>query len=299
MSVPAKFSSSFRTADVCACRAAHRRSKSRARSARDWRRRRSPASSTDELRRPARAARARRPLPRVTARDPEGGRGDPPLGRARDGPRGEAALPGDTDRRRPGDRRAGFHYDFDSARAFTPEDLRADRGRDGEIVAEGRPVSARECRSAEAVELFTSSGSSSRSSSSTGTEGEPIISFYRQGDFVDLCRGPHVPRTGQIGAFKLLVARGRLLARRRDATRCSSASTAPRSSDAKELDEHLRAPRGGASERDHRSSGAELDLSRSTRWPRARRSSTRRALASTTRWSTTARSSTGATATTR
>ena len=77
-------------------------------------------------------------------------------------------------------------------------------------------------------------------------EGVDTVSLYTNGPFTDLCRGPHAPDTGRIKAFKLLVRRGRVLARRRAAARCSPASTAPRSTRQGRPRRAPRAARAGA-----------------------------------------------------
>jgi threonyl-tRNA synthetase len=109
----------------------------------------------------------------------------------------------------------GFYYDFELPRALTPEDLQAIESRMREIIAEDRPF-VREALSADkARRLFADqpykleliAGLEAGGQDEYGAEiGEkPEISIYRDGDFVDLCRGPHVERTGQINpaAFKL------------------------------------------------------------------------------------------------
>jgi threonyl-tRNA synthetase len=109
----------------------------------------------------------------------------------------------------------GFYYDFELPRALTPEDLQAIESRMREIIAEDRPF-VREVLSAdEARRLFADqpyklelvAGLEAGGQDEYGAEisEKPEISIYRDGDFVDLCRGPHVERTGQINpaAFKL------------------------------------------------------------------------------------------------
>ena len=86
---------------------------------------------------------------------------------------------------------------------------------------------------------------------------DATISFYKQGDFTDLCAGPHLPRTGKVKAVKAYSSCGRLLARRRTRTRCFSASTAFPSRQGSELNEHLDAMEE-AKKRDHNKLGREL-----------------------------------------
>ncbi len=114
----------------------------------------------------------------------------------------------------------GFYYDFELPRPLTPEDLQAIESRMREIIAEDRPF-VREALSAdEARRLFASqpykieliAGLEAGGQDEYGTEidGKPEISIYRDGDFIDLCRGPHVDRTGQINpaAIKLMGTAG-------------------------------------------------------------------------------------------
>jgi threonyl-tRNA synthetase len=109
----------------------------------------------------------------------------------------------------------GFYYDFDLPRPLTPEDLQAIESRMREIIAEDRPfvreaLSADEARRLFAdqpykIELIAGLEGGGQDEYGTEIDGKPEISIYRDGDFVDLCRGPHVERTGQINpaAIKL------------------------------------------------------------------------------------------------
>ncbi len=109
----------------------------------------------------------------------------------------------------------GFYYDFEVPRPLTPEDLQAIESRMREIIAEDRPfvreaLSADEARRLFAdqpykIELIAGLEAGGQDEYGTEIDGKPEISIYRDGDFVDLCRGPHVERTGQINpaAIKL------------------------------------------------------------------------------------------------
>ena len=98
----------------------------------------------------------------------------------------------------------GFYYDFSREEPFTPEDLEAMEARMHEIVDRNEKVVREVWERDAAVELFKSMGEHYKAEIiSEIPDGEPIT-LYRQGDFIDLCRGPHLPSTGKLGhAFKL------------------------------------------------------------------------------------------------
>jgi threonyl-tRNA synthetase len=101
-----------------------------------------------------------------------------------------------------------FYYDFAFERPFTPEDLEKIEQRAREIAGRKLPVHRREMGKQEAAAFFKSRGEHYKVELIQGfPDGEPI-SVYAQGDFVDLCRGPHLPSTGHVGAFKLLTTAG-------------------------------------------------------------------------------------------
>ena len=101
-----------------------------------------------------------------------------------------------------------FYYDFAYDRPFTPEDLDKIEQRAREIAARNLSVQRREMTTQEALEFFKSRGELYKVELiQSFPDGEPI-SVYTQGDFVDLCRGPHLPSTGHVGAFKLLTTAG-------------------------------------------------------------------------------------------
>jgi threonyl-tRNA synthetase len=114
----------------------------------------------------------------------------------------------------------GFYYDFELPRPLTPEDLQAIESRMREIIAEDRPFVREALSAGEARRLFADqpykieliAGLEAGGQDEYGTEidGKPEISIYRDGDFVDLCRGPHVERTGKINptAIKLMGTAG-------------------------------------------------------------------------------------------
>jgi threonyl-tRNA synthetase len=101
----------------------------------------------------------------------------------------------------------GFYYDFAKAEPFTPEDLEKIEGVMREIVKADLPFERREVARADAIRLFRERGESFKVAILEGIDAD-TVSLYRQGDFEDLCRGPHVPSTGHIEAFKLLTSSG-------------------------------------------------------------------------------------------
>ena len=153
----------------------------------------------------------------------------------------------------------GFYYDFSREEPFTPEDLEAMEARMHEIVDRDEEVVREVWERDAAVALFRSAGERYKAEIIAGIpDGEPIT-LYRQGGFIDLCRGPHLPSTGKLGhAFKLTKlagaywrgdSRGEMLQR--------VYGTAWR--DDKELEAYLRRLEE-AERRDHRRLGRELDL---------------------------------------
>lgn len=102
----------------------------------------------------------------------------------------------------------GFYYDFAFERAFTPDDLVQIEARMEELAAKDLPVSRSELSRPDAVALFEKMGEKYKVEIIESIPGDEPLSFYRQGDFVDLCRGPHVPSTGKLKAFKLTKVAG-------------------------------------------------------------------------------------------
>ena len=103
----------------------------------------------------------------------------------------------------------GFYYDFDFESTFTPEDLKKIEDRMAEIAARDLPFTRREVSREEAVALFTKKGEPYKVELINDLPGDvKTVSLYTQGDFTDLCRGPHIPSTGKIKAFKLLNVAG-------------------------------------------------------------------------------------------
>jgi len=102
----------------------------------------------------------------------------------------------------------GFYYDFAYPPGFGPEDLAAIEQRMYELAGENLPVERSVMPRDDAVEFFRNMGEEYKAEIIASIpDGEPI-SLYRQGDFIDLCRGPHVPSTGKLKAFRLMKVAG-------------------------------------------------------------------------------------------
>jgi len=102
----------------------------------------------------------------------------------------------------------GFYYDFSYKRPFTPEDLVAIEKKMSELAKKDYPVT-REVRTRdEAVALFKAMGEHYKAEIIASIPADQEIGLYREGDFVDLCRGPHVPSTGKLKVFKLMKVAG-------------------------------------------------------------------------------------------
>ena len=105
----------------------------------------------------------------------------------------------------------GFYYDFDIGRPFTPEDLEAIEERMAQIVAADQSFEREDLTTAEAIDLFSRHPFKVeiiKAVEETEGAGGDVVSVYRNEDFVDLCRGPHLPSTGRLKAFKLLRSAG-------------------------------------------------------------------------------------------
>jgi threonyl-tRNA synthetase len=102
----------------------------------------------------------------------------------------------------------GFYYDFSYKRPFTPEDLQAIETRMAEIAKRDLPVAREVWTRDNAVSFFKGIGEAYKAEIIAGIPADQNISLYRQGDFIDLCRGPHVPSTGKLKVFKLMKVAG-------------------------------------------------------------------------------------------
>jgi threonyl-tRNA synthetase len=155
----------------------------------------------------------------------------------------------------------GFYYDFDIGRPFTPEDLEQIEARMEEIVAEDQPFERDEVSKAEALGIFADHPFKTEIIRSVDEEegaGGDVVSLYRNRGFVDLCRGPHLPSTGRLRAFKLMRTAGAYW--RGDENRPQLQriyGTAWESRAAQEAYLHRLEE---ARKRDHRKLGVELDL---------------------------------------
>ncbi len=102
----------------------------------------------------------------------------------------------------------GFYYDFSFERAFTPVDLESIEREMQRIVDEAIDVSRQVVTHDQAIAFFKEIGEDYKARIIQDLPENEVISLYRQGDFTDLCRGPHVPNTGKLGAFKLMKIAG-------------------------------------------------------------------------------------------
>jgi threonyl-tRNA synthetase len=102
----------------------------------------------------------------------------------------------------------GFYYDFSFARSFTPEDLVAIENKMAEVAKRDLPVKREVWERDEAVAFFNSIGERYKAEIIAAIPQGEMITLYREGDFVDLCRGPHVPSTGKLKVFKLMKVAG-------------------------------------------------------------------------------------------
>jgi len=150
----------------------------------------------------------------------------------------------------------GFYYDFDYDRTFTTQDLEAIEKRMSDIVAKDEPFIRKEVSKEEALRTFREMGEAYKVEHLEDLPDR--VSLYRQGSFLDLCEGPHVPSTGRIKAFRLLSVSGtywRGDARNRVLQRIYGTAFPAQEA----LEEFLRMLEE-ARKRDHRKLGRELDL---------------------------------------
>ncbi len=152
----------------------------------------------------------------------------------------------------------GFYYDFAYSRPFTPEDLVAIEKRMAELSRRDIPVSREEWDRDEAVKFFLGLGEKYKAELIAAIPEGQTISLYREGDFIDLCRGPHVPSTGKLKHFKLMKVAGaywRGDAKNEQLQRIYGTAWAKK----EELDAYLHMLEE-AEKRDHRKLGQQLDL---------------------------------------
>ena len=102
----------------------------------------------------------------------------------------------------------GFYYDFSYTRPFTPEDLAAIEKKMAELAKADTPLERKEVTRDEAIAYFRSIGEKYKAEIIESIPADQVLSLYQQGDFTDLCRGPHVPSTGKLKVFKLMKVAG-------------------------------------------------------------------------------------------
>ena len=151
----------------------------------------------------------------------------------------------------------GFYYDFAKATPFTPEELAKIEARMREIVKKDLPFSREEWPREQAIRWFEEHGEPFKVEILRGLD-VPTVSIYKQGDFLDLCRGPHVASTGAIKAFKLLSSSGAYW-RGDEKNPMLQRIYGTAWLTQEELDKHLWRL-DEAKKRDHRKLGRELDL---------------------------------------
>jgi threonyl-tRNA synthetase len=152
----------------------------------------------------------------------------------------------------------GFYYDFAFKRPFTPEDLAAIEAKMLELAKGDHKVNRRVMPRDEAVQFFKNLGEHYKAEIIASIPDKEDISLYGQGNWIDLCRGPHVPSTGKLKAFKLTKVAGaywRGDSRNEMLQRIYGTAWA----DKKQLDDYLHRLEE-AEKRDHRRIGRELDL---------------------------------------
>jgi threonyl-tRNA synthetase len=152
---------------------------------------------------------------------------------------------------------SGFYYDFDVERPFSPEDLERIEARMAELAAADQRIERKVMSSAEAIKFFEALGEPYKTEliEDIGVE---TVSIYSQGGFSDLCRGPHLPSTSRIKAFKLLSIAGAYW-RGDEKNRMLQRIYGTAFIDKKELEAYLHSLEE-AKRRDHRKLGRELDL---------------------------------------
>ncbi|MEX2356159.1 MAG: TGS domain-containing protein, partial [Thermaerobacterales bacterium] len=152
----------------------------------------------------------------------------------------------------------GFYYDIEAARPLTPEDLEQIELEMARIIKEDLPLERFELSREEALQLMRDQGEKYKEELIEDLPAGEAISFYRQGEFVDLCRGPHAPRTGRLKHLKLLNVAGAYW--RGDETRPMLQRIYGTAFDKKEDLAQFLWRRAEARKRDHRRLGPELDL---------------------------------------
>ncbi len=152
----------------------------------------------------------------------------------------------------------GFYYDFSYKRPFTPEDLVAIEKKMAELAKADIQIQRSEMSRDEAVAYFKSIGEAYKAEIIESIPADQVLSLYNQGDFTDLCRGPHVPSTGKLKVFKLMKVAGaywRGDSKNEMLQRVYGTAWAKK----EDLDQYLHMLEE-AEKRDHRKLGKQLDL---------------------------------------
>ena len=152
----------------------------------------------------------------------------------------------------------GFYYDLDSEHVFTPEDLVAIEKEMAKIVKANSPLVRTELPRSEALAMFTKMEEPYKVELINDLPEDAIISIYQQGDFLDLCAGPHCPTTGRVKAFKLQSIAGAYW-RGNEKNKMLQRIYGTAFNTKEELDAYLNMLEEAA-KRDHRKLGKELDL---------------------------------------
>ena len=153
----------------------------------------------------------------------------------------------------------GFYYDFEYSETFTLDDFEKIEKRMKEIVASDYPFVREEMPREKAVEIFRQKGEDYKVELINDLPADvSIVSIYRDGDYIDLCRGPHIPSTGKIKAFKLLSVAGAYW-RGDEKNKMLQRIYGTGFADRKQLEDYLTLLEE-AKKRDHRRLGRELDL---------------------------------------
>lgn len=152
----------------------------------------------------------------------------------------------------------GYYYDFDTEHTFTPDDLLKIEEEMAKIIKEDLPLVRKEVSREEALAMFKEKGEKYKAELIEDLPADALISTYQQGEFIDLCAGPHIPSTGKIKAVKLMSLAGaywRGNEKNKMLQRIYGTSFPKKS----ELDEYLFRLEE-AKKRDHRKLGQELKL---------------------------------------
>lgn len=152
----------------------------------------------------------------------------------------------------------GYYYDFDTSTPFTPDDLARIEQEMNEIIRQDLKIKRHQVNRDEAIRMFTEMGEEYKVQLINDLPDNAQITFYTQGDFIDLCAGPHLPSTGKVGAVKLLSVAGAYW-RGDEHQPMLQRIYGTSFSNKKDLDEHIRRIEE-AKRRDHRKLGKELDL---------------------------------------